>query len=198
MAVVVLDRQHVGVPSRRFADAGAWADLDSDGQRDVHEQEALLTPRYILAAEERLRALGHDVVVISDGQYAERHARAKAYRGTVYVACHLNAGGGDYGLVCYDHRSTRGRELAGLIASALGQQCPELRRTIARAASETEWTNAYRCIAGVYDGTPTGICYEPAFLDTPAHRPLLTESGLVRMGLALADGIHALLKGATG
>jgi N-acetylmuramoyl-L-alanine amidase len=193
VSLVALDRQHSGVPSRAYADAGAWADLDRDGRRDGEEQEALLTPVYLLAAEKRLRELGHSVLVVSDGQYTARHARVREYAADVYVACHLNAGGGDYGLAVHDARSTGGRALAGAVVRSLTAACPELRRGV--VGDTVGFPRARACIEGVFAGKPVGLCFEPAFMDRPEHQALLTPAGLERIGRALADGIDAWLRG---
>ncbi len=113
--VVYLDRQHSGKPGKRAKDTGAGADIDGDGTIELHEQEALLTPRYIWAAELALRAAGHIVIPISDGSYTDRFRRINSYVGTfprhmpqVMIACHLNAGRGSYGSCFYDYRSRSG------------------------------------------------------------------------------------------
>jgi N-acetylmuramoyl-L-alanine amidase len=197
MALIVLDRQHCGHPGREFADCGAFGDFDHDGVSDVVEQEAILTAEYGLACEMRLRELGHRVVVISDGTYAERHARAVAYKADVYIAMHLNAGGGDYGVCFWDHRSESGPKLAASIAAAFGKALPELARVLARpTAPSGEWTRPYPCIAGVYSGRPVACLVEPAFLDRKEHRGLFDAQGMDRVGKALADGIHAYVRGA--
>jgi N-acetylmuramoyl-L-alanine amidase len=176
--LIALDRQHAGVPSRAYADAG--------------EQEALLTPVYMLAAEVRLRELGHAVVPISDGQYADRHRRTNGYEADVYVACHLNAGGGDYGLAVHDTRSASGKALAGHVVRSLTAACPELRRGV---VGDTQgFPRALACIDGVFTGKPVGLCFEPCFMDRPEHQVLLTPAGLQRIGRALADGIDAFLR----
>jgi N-acetylmuramoyl-L-alanine amidase len=192
MSLIALDRQHAGVPSRAYADAGAWADLDRDGQRDGEESEALLTPVYILAAETRLRELGHSVVVLSDGQYPDRHARVNAYKADVYVAAHLNAGGGDYGLAVHDARSAAGKALAASVVRSLTAACPELRRGV--VGDTVGFPRALACIDGVYSGRPVAVCYEPCFMDRQEHQGLLRPDGLVRLGRALADGIDAWLR----
>ncbi len=195
----ILDRQHTG-KSAASADMGAWADLDGDGIQDVQEYEALITPRYLLHAEVCIRSAGHGVIPISDGTYVERHSRMIKYaRQTpaqrfAAVAAHLNAGDGDYGSVFHDARSTAGKALAEAIAAGLRARCPELARVRVFAASPNDWTaNALATIAGIYAGPANlaGVCFEPCFINHVDHRPLLQGPGLQRIGMALADGIHA-------
>jgi hypothetical protein len=196
--LVVLDRQHAGKPGNR-GDRGATADLDGDNRVAQWEREALLTPRYLLHAEALLLDAGCDVICLSDGTYAERAARACAYRADVYVAAHLDSGGGVGGHAYYDRRSTAGHRLAQRIAVALEGLCPELRFAQAapcwddradQPSPARPWLwRAWSCIEGVYRGTPVGLCYEPCYLDQPAHAPLLTEEGLTRLGRALAEGV---------
>lgn len=197
--LIILDRQHAGKPGNR-GDRGATTDLDGNGRVDQWEREALLTPRYLLVAEEILLAAGLDVICLSDGSYAERHARAKAYKADIYVAAHLNAGGGLDGKGFWDSRSRKGAALAVAVATNLRAICPELRKAEPVACrddrhdSTTPWLwRPWYTIEGVFAGSPVGLCYEPCFLDQPAHRPLLDDQGLGRLGLALAEGILAYL-----
>jgi len=196
MALIFLDRQHAGKPGRKVGDRGAQADLDGDGKIEVHEREAMLTPSYLLHAETRLLELGHDVITLSDGWYSERHARVNrysdAYSGAkVYIAAHLNAGGGNYGALFYDARSYVGPKLSQHIALKLKAACPEIEGGIKIfPAKSNDWTrHALNTIGNV--GSPVAICFEPCFIDTDSHQVLLTKEGLAKLGKALADGIHA-------
>jgi len=182
--LVFLDRQHLGNPSN-------WA---SKGAQNGDDVEAYLTSRYIHYAEWRLRQLGFDVCVISDGTYPDRHDRVNEYAQntqSVYVACHINAGGGGYCSVFYDHRSIKGQILSQCINSQMSRWIevftdPSTTKSI--ACKPDDWTkNAYYCIKGV--GKPVAICFEPFFIDTPAHKSLCTEEGLQLVGLSLANGI---------
>ena len=187
---VILDRQHAG-NAGRINDRGAAFDVDADGVVEDHEREAMLTPGYILAAEARLIALGHEVIVISDGTYPARALRAIDYGADVYVACHANAGAGDYGLAVANVGSARGAALATAIAGKLRVLCPELRRVVVGDTSAASFPRAAACIGGVAKARAIGICYEPGFLDQPSHAALWTPAGLVRVGHALAEGIDA-------
>lgn len=200
MAVIYLDRQHSGKPGRKARDRGAIADLDGDGKREVDEAEAMLTPRYLLACESRLIEYGYTVVPISDGWYSARHDRVNEYaRGysastqQVYIAAHLNAGGGHYGLILYDYRSRSGPELAKHIAKHLEQVAPEVAPVLLKEAKPEGWTrHAYATISGV--AAPVALCFEPAFIDSDKHRELLASGvGLASIGYALAEGIHRWL-----
>ncbi len=219
MALVVLDIQHAGEPSRR--DLGASHDLDGDGIVEECEHEARLTPIYAAAAQQVLEAAGHTVVIETAGTYASRHKRTiaaakKAGTPAAYVACHLNAGGGDYGLVCWDYRSECGAKMAKLVGAALTLEfsSDELRRVYPAEKSACApskkpgalseawkwemlpkydgsvfWPRPYATISGIYRGPATlsAICFEPVFMDT--HGALLDGRGLFRMGSALGLGL---------
>jgi N-acetylmuramoyl-L-alanine amidase len=195
--VVYLDRQHSGKPGRKAKDRGAGADLDGDGSIGIEEREAMLTARYGLACETALLEMGHTVIPISDGWYSDRHRRVNEYAGTfprgtpqVMVAMHLNAGGGDYGAVFFDHRSRTGPELAARIAKQVRMVAPEVNGVKTIAAKPDDWTRAaFGTIGGIMQ--PVALCFEPCFMDNPAHADLLTREGLASIGRALAAGIDA-------
>ena len=197
-AVVYLDRQHSGKPGKP-ADRGAAVDLDGDGKIQRDEQEAALTARYLLACELALLEMGHTVIPISDGGYNERHARVNQYAGTfkagrpqLYLAGHLNAGGGDYGLLGHDYRRRSGPALASRIARQLRQVAPELNGVKCIEARPDNWTrNMFATISGVTQ--PIGLCLEPCFMDQPSHADLLTAAGLSTIGRAIAAGVDAFV-----
>jgi len=114
-----------------------------------------------------------------------------AYGADVYVACHANAGAGDYGLAVANEGSASGAALATAITSALRTLAPELRRVVVGHTGAASFPRAAACIGGVAKARAVGICYEPGFLDQPAHAPLWSASGPTRLGQALAEGIHA-------
>jgi N-acetylmuramoyl-L-alanine amidase len=186
--IVFLDRQHHGKPNR-WGDCGA----SNDG---VHE--TWLTAQYIHHCEWKLREAGIDVCVLSDGWYKDRHQRVNQYaRGhdkSVYVSCHINAGGGDYGATFYDHRSTNGQRLATHINGRLHQWCDPLHnKTKQIAARPDDWTsNAFNTIKRV--SSPVAVCFEPFFIDCENHKSLTSLSGLELVGTALAVGIKSYLE----
>lgn len=188
-----LDIQHLGRRSRE-GDLGAGpVDVDGDGQAEAHEREALLTPVYAANASQQLYALGHDSVLLTGCEYVERHAGAlrllRRGQSGAYLACHLNAGGGSYGLVLYLPGHPRAQRLAEHIATTLAM-LPEL-STVRTEAIAGAWSRAEPTLAGLrgHDDVLPGVCLEPAFLDQPAHRPLLDNAGLARIGRAIATGV---------
>jgi hypothetical protein len=195
--VVILDRQHYGKPNRN--DLGAGVDLDGSGTIDNDEREANLTPLYIEAAKQLLEADNHTVFILDSGWYADRHekaieiARAHPDDMCAYIACHLNAGKGDYSVSLYDHRSGGGRRLSLSVAAALSDQLTGVERHLTKAASPDLWNNAYNTIKGIYagPGNLSGVCFEPVFMDTEEHQQYLTHDGLALIGQCLAEGCMA-------
>lgn len=219
--LVVLDLQHRGKPGKR--DLGASHDLDGDGVIDQLEHEASLTPIYVDAARKILEASGVEVVVVQTGAYSGRHKRAGELAGehvgpVAYVACHLNKGGGDYGLVVRDYRSNGGARLATEMRRALlkrlplarvvhGQTGPAKRPSGSAGAlwdrmpthsGAQHWPRAWSTIKGIWAGPSNlcGICFEPVFMDT--HADQLDDDGLELIGCALAGGLLAYLSKAGG
>jgi len=189
--IVVLDRQHYGKPGKD--DRGAQTEINGE---TVYEID--LTAGYIDAAVALLSAEGHTVHVLESGWYGERHERAaeiardNPHDLVAFVACHVNAGGGSYGLVLHDARSRSGLSLAEAIADTLGTvAAPHLDRAIVRSTeADGTWARAHGTIAGIWDAPANcaGVCFEPMFIDTPRHRELLTPAGLRVIGQALAVG----------
>ena len=175
MPLAVLDIQHRGKPGR-WSDRGAVA---------FGVEEVDLTHRYALAADKELRRLGWEAAVLADGHYADRWARADAYGARVYVACHVDGGGGDRGTVFFDARSARGPKLAEAVADALREAVPW--PVLPRPTAPGD--RAFNTIHGV---RAVALCYEPGFVDCPnePHRALLVERAEA-LGAALARGIAA-------
>lgn len=186
--IVYIDRQHAGKPNN-LRDLGASRDLDGDGQITTAEKEAIWTARIAIELEIRLRDMGIEVMPLSDGSYSSRHARVNQYQAdhpgpSVYLAMHLNAGGGDYGAWFYDHRSSQGPQLANSICSSIGPLLGIPQKAI--PAQPDNWTkNAFYTIRNVE--TPIAICCEPIFIDT--HARLLSISGISKIAQGIAEGI---------
>lgn len=196
---IILDIQHAGRKSRP-TDLGASADLDGDGVIERDEHEARLTPLYAMACQALAARDGVKVLRIDGGEYSARHrmavdlAASDPSRRWLYVACHLNAGGGNYGLVIHDSRSQAGRLAAESIRTEL-RGLSGLTRALTgeTSAMGSAWPRAWSTISGIYEGPSNiaGVCFEPCFMDTPEHRRLLTAEGLTRIGEALYRGAVA-------
>ena len=152
--------------------------------------------RYFLEVEWTLRKLGHRVVVLSDGYYSHRHKRAnnffeKESGACIYLAGHLNAGGGSYSAVFHDHRSAMGAAAALYIKNELGK-IEGLQNAKTIQAQPTDWTtHAFNTIDGIYPGRGCGLCLEPFFVDTKSHIHLMSDEGLEEVGNAIAVGVDA-------
>ena len=187
--LIFLDRQHVGKP-KRLSDRGAGQDLDGDGVISWAEKEAIWTGRLAIELEILLLEMGYDVLPISDGAYGTRHGRVNGYslgvQNSIYLALHLNAGGGEYGSFFYHHASPAGKKLAVEMSSALFQTLPSLNDVKAISCQSGDWTkNAWNTIKGV--GRPVAICCEPIFMDT--HKNLLNHHGIKQIALGMSQGI---------
>lgn len=197
--IVIFDRQHYGKPGRR--DVGAHYDIDRDGKKEVHEQEVHLTPLYSGPATEMLRARGHKVRHIDAGWYRTRHAEANALAWAnrdvpvFYFAKHVNAGRGSYAAFIHDARSRGGRNLALELVTAFGEAgLPAAgHRALARAATSTNaWKRGFSTIQGIYSGPANicAVCFEPYFIDQPAHAELATVKGGKRIASALVVAVE--------
>ena len=188
--LVFIDRQHSGNPKRINA-RGANRDLNNDGVITADGLEGIWTGRISIELEIRLLDMGVKVIPISDGVYSQRHERVNQYAEMhpgpwVYLAMHLNAGGGGYGAYFYDHRSTKGQQLATVMAKQLKMDCEELDTAKAISCCSTDWTkNAFYTIRGV--GKPVALCVEPFFMDV--HTSLLSQKGISKIAGAMAKGL---------
>ena len=189
--IVFIDRQHAGKPNK-LADRGATYDVDGDS---TPEREAILTGYIALALEKLLMLNGIDVMPISDGTYTDRHDRVNKYaamhpdRKCVYLAMHLNAGGGDYGAFFHHHASIAGEKLAFEMAHYLEIGDLGISNVRVLPARPNDWTsNAFNTIKGVQ--RPVAICCEPLFMDNDKHATNLTFTGFNKIALAMATAIQ--------
>lgn len=200
-ALLIWDRQHAGKRSRP-ADMGAAADMDGDGRIAVWEREAELTPRYIHAGSVEAEGWGLDSQVIDplgaglQADYPQRHrdavTLAHGREWAAYLACHLNAGGGDYGLIGHVPGSALGRALAEAIATELELAVPVISRCRVEAL-EGRWVRGLPTIQGAASPKVTGLAgvlLEPLFLDAPEHQAFILQDGLTVVGQAIARGVR--------
>jgi N-acetylmuramoyl-L-alanine amidase len=177
---------HAGRPGR-------WADR---GAAFNGVEEASVVRRYTDALDQALRRRGHDCLLLSDGAYAEQWARADGYGAAVYLNCHVNAGGGDRGLILFDHRSNRGQSLARAVAGEMTRALPWTVQDLACRPDtnglprDADFSEAFATIAGV---RAVALCLEPYFLDGPRRLAFLDQLALV--GEAIASGLHEWAQG---
>ena len=187
--ILHLDLGHAGKPPPHDRDRGA---VRADGVT-----EADLAQLYIAAATERATMRGAQVRYPMTPSYygarqveACRMARSSPQVQHRYVACHLNAGGGRYGLVGFDLRSRTGRALAVELAASLADWCPWLGGVRAHGVghdSAMTWErNVFATISRVYDGPANiaAVCFEPGFIE---HDAATTPEALAMYGIVLAD-----------
>ena len=188
--ILHLDLGHKGKPPPHDRDRGA---VRFDGAT-----EADLAQVYIAAATERATMRGAQAHYPMTPSYygarqieACRMARLNPAVQHRYVACHLNAGGGRYGLVGFDLRSRTGRQVAEELAASLTHWCPWLvggaRAHGVAADSAHGWErNVFATISRVYagPGNITAVCYEPGFID---HDGATSPEALAMYGVVLAD-----------
>jgi len=151
---IAIDVQHMGKPNKP-ADRGA-----SHGSY----QEADLVLKYATLAFQELTAKGYEAFLITSGTYAERHEWINRHGIDLYLACHLNAGGGRYSLVeHYYNAGQRTRKIAGIMAenfkAILGTS----------AAKVWEIPKDGRGAACLKNTRPSALLLEPLFIDNERH-----------------------------
>ncbi len=151
---IAIDVQHLGKPNKpvdRGASYGGY-------------QEADLVLRYATLAFQELTAKGYEVFLITSGTYAERHEWINRHGIDLYLACHLNAGGGSYSLVEYYYDAgQRTRELAHIMADNF--------KAILGTSAAKVWEIAKdgRGAACLKNTKPSALLLEPLFIDNEGH-----------------------------
>jgi N-acetylmuramoyl-L-alanine amidase len=148
----------------------------SDGSTVTEGHAATM---YAEAIAAHLRAAGAAVLTNPDlsGFYSARQRHAAEWGAHVYLACHVNAGGGAYTLAEYAHgpgdsaglcrriASSLADNIAGLVSFSVNELAPDAR--------------GHACVAG-FAGTHALL--EPFFGDNPQHQPLLAAPKLKLIG----------------
>lgn len=211
---LILDVQHDGRPSKP-GDMGAAHDLNGNGVvGETGEREVDIVRGYTGALAALAQAQGIPCHILTTGEYNTRHltaigrARAAPEYRHAYLACHVNAGRGRYGLVRADYRSVGGKQLAEALAEPLrgllgGARTDPLYptplaakgagRDVGTHEKHAWWTRGWSCIDGIYAGPSnlSGVLLEPAFIDQPGHKPYLVASGWPILAEVLLRGLTA-------
>jgi N-acetylmuramoyl-L-alanine amidase len=197
---VVLDVQHAFRGGVHAGDRGSIFH-DSLGKSIT---EVDLTLAYVHAARDAiLEASPGALVFVNDpstgalvGPYSQRAAWA-AMRGPVhaYIACHVNAGGGDYGLVSASTVDLR-RSLG--LRSAVAYELSQVRLVQLASSHDSVLTRVlsrgdrgWPCVAFAAVSAPA-VLFEPFFGDDALELSRFrTPEGARSIGRALARGIAA-------
>jgi len=180
--MIALIPGHAGKPS---PDPGACFDSDGDGAISPGETEAVRNSYLATAILEGILSSGGKVLVISDGTYAERTARALEARATLVVHVHHDSERG--GLVLYDERSTRGRATAlraVQAASAAWCSCRALPCRDDRPAEGAWLYRSFGLLASLWPTPAHGIVIECLSMRQPFDPQYLRSLGLA-LGRAL-------------
>ena len=170
--------------------------------------EAVYAREYLTAAFGYLDQAGHEASFY-EGTYQERMANANRDAVDVFVAGHLNAGRGSYGLIKLDHRAGRRTcdlafQLTELWNSALPTKDaagnpnnqvwlldpfgPDFRLlpSGSRVEFKTQEDRGFNNIANV---EAPALLLEPLFLDNPYHLEWLLQGGVEIIGRTIAEAI---------
>ncbi len=188
---VAVDVQHL-YQEDKPKDRGAEFSL-LDGS---HVYEAGLATIYAASIGHALAGRGAQVLAndpahgIMVGHYWTRNRAANAWDANLYLACHVNAGGGQYGLAEY-MVGTSGSAVGAAIASQVQADFPLL--TGFRMGPIIRGQRGAVCIEAV-DRWRAALLLEPFFGDSTRLEPMLATPELVRLGVSIADGIAAWYK----
>lgn len=183
---VAVDVQHIYRDGPHAKDRGAQYALDGGAklwEADCarHYADALIA--YLQAAGATTWTndpIGARLV----GPYERRQRTAMALGANLYLACHVNAGGGRYPMCMYTTPGSRPASLA--IVAALGG-LPELQLGRVVALGDTE--RGAVCVRQFTTGP--GVLLEPLFGDYRGHQGLLNSAGLELVGRTIGSGVAA-------
>lgn len=196
--MIFLDTGHGWKGSGQRYDPGAIMPVSAPGESttepEPHRTEAVIVRHLGAALSAVLHREGRSHLMVPDlGRYADRHrwvgerVQLLGAGPHLYVQLHVNAGAGQYALVEYDQRSSRGAELAGIVAERLGM-LDGVTEGLVRSLSQGE--RGHTCISGIWP--LRGVCailVEPGFLDQSSHRALWQPAGISAVAERLAQGI---------
>jgi N-acetylmuramoyl-L-alanine amidase len=189
---VVLDVQHIYRTGAHAGDRGTRYTLTNG----THIWEAAIATAYAAAAGNWLRVRGARVSTndpvrsILTGPYSVRNRFAVALKADAYLACHVNAGDGSYGLLEWMDGGV-GVSLASSIAKEL-QTLPEIRATKVNMLHRGD--RGAVCIEATVPAAPrvpavSAVIVEPFFGDNPRQQALIEPPRLVELGATIGRGV---------
>jgi N-acetylmuramoyl-L-alanine amidase len=120
------------------------------------------------------------------GPYQRRNEEAERWRAHVYLACHLNAGGGRYGAIEY-MAAGNGGTLARMMCSTLQEGFKGELQGV-KDVPLTDGARGRVCIKWFPLSKPA-LILEPLFGDTPRHQRLLGVIELGAIAAAMCEGL---------
>lgn len=157
---IVLDVQHMGKPHRPD-DRGAVS-ANSDYESD-------LALKYALCIRTRFMKEGFKTFLMTHGTYQERHVWANTYcdsKTSLYLACHINAGGGSYPLI--EHTETA-MEQTRAIAKLIAKKFDDLSQDYFSPAQIWKIAKKERGWGCISDTNMSALLLEPLFIDNSYH-----------------------------
>ena len=138
------------------------------------------------------------VIWLVAGSYSARNKEANQIardcpkKRVLYLALHVNAGGGAYAMAMHDAKSGGGKAAAGVLAAHMGE-LENISKSKVIACEDLGWTRrAHYCIKGIYRGPAniSGVLLEPFFIDSKlgVHDRFRTSEGLAELGAAIGTG----------
>lgn len=188
---VVVDVQHLYRPNHPRDQGSVYTLADGSMLTEAH-----CTTIYAGAIHEFLLSWGAEVLVndpvrgLLVGYYSQRNRDAGFYGADLYLACHLNAGGGSYAAIemMAAHRDDR---LAEFIGNELTAAEPEILESHPVLLAHGD--RGAICIEGCV--CPAAII-EPFFGDNPRQQVLTSAARLVGVGQAVGRGVGNWWRGA--
>ena len=184
---VAVDIQHAYRDSHAGDEGAVFTDAAGG-----HTTEVQLSTVYAIALATWFRARGATVITNDRkagtlfGEYWTRNHQAAAYGACVYLACHVNAGGGKYA-ACEYMNGTPGAALSLAILAMLPGWAPEIHGSVSKPLSRGE--RGAVCIEAFPADKGAAVILEPFFGDCPAHRPLWAAPRLQRLAGAIGEGV---------
>ena len=182
--MIILDVQHIGKPKAK-QDFGAY---------NLSLSEGFLTLDYATQVYRRLLNDNIPTILMTHGNYADRQAFANKMNAdpridcniNLYVACHMNAGGGNYSLALVKKYDDTSVDIARTILDSIADRyhC----RTYVRYMDESD--RGYTCIKHC---KMSSLILEPLFIDYKSHIEIL-ENDLQGLALSIYEGIAKFYK----
>ncbi len=179
--LVVLDFQHINKPNRP-KDRGASYPGHIDSKIKAFNEVDIVI-EYMNKMRIGLEKSGHKVVFGLSGFYGQRHTQVNdMFPGAnLYIAGHINAGGGSYARVEVDYRAgSSTRRIAGLVSDNFAKKLPVSRSEV---TTLRKTSRGFSCINGV---RCSAILLEPLFIDYKSHREFMSKQSGTK---AIADSV---------